>query len=188
MADPHPSVPFPADVPTSVRLTRASVDAGAVCTSYVRAGSGAPVVLLDGSALVDGRPAPLVLTLASRFRVVTPDAQAATLAGTAFSTWLRGVLDGLGLVRASIVAREEYALRALGFCLTDPLRVARLVLLYRDAADPALGADAVPDRLDRIGVPILVHRESTTVPLDDGACPAGAATLAFLLADDASAG
>lgn len=140
--------------PPDPTITRAQVDAGAVQTRYARAGTGAPVVLL--APVPDGDAAdPLVAGLARGFRVVAPEAP--RLADTAFSAWLRGFLDGLGLARVSLVAREAYALRALGFSITDPLRVDRLALLYADCGDPAITAAPEPERLGYSGHPLLVH-------------------------------
>ena len=167
-------------------LARASVDVGPIRTSYVRAGSGAPVVLLSTPPDDAGAGVPLLAVLATRFRVVAPEprATAAEAPGDpapapAFSAWLRGFLDGMGIARASLVAREEFALRALSFCLTDPLRVDRLVLFYRDATDPAVCAAAAPDSLGGTGHPLLVRREPTSeeaADVDD--------VLRFLLGED----
>src|SRR5690348_3034163 len=94
------------DLSQPVRFTRAAVDAGTTCTRYVRAGAGAPVLVLDPDLAPGGAPGALVLALATRFRVVTPEIAELGLAGDpafdaglAFSAWLRQFLDGLGLPR-----------------------------------------------------------------------------------------
>ena len=142
--------------------TRATVHAGAHATVYLRAGQGEPVVLLCA------RPRrPLLATLAARFRVIAPELPRHALppadgSPVPFSAWLRDFLDGLGVGRASVVAEERFALRTLNFALTDPTRVHRVALLFRDAPDPALSAGALPDLLGRAGHPLLVHREPDT--------------------------
>jgi hypothetical protein len=182
-ADPHVHPPTTAFTP-AVRLTKAAVDHGPITTTYTRAGAGAPIVLLDPEAVAGGVPSPLVLALAARFRVVVPELVCAQDAGTAFSTWLRGFVDGLGQARVHVVSCEAWALRALSFCITDPLRVRRLVLIFRDAADPALRGEAAPDRLAGIGIPILVHRQHA-VALPDESGGGVDPVLRFLLAEDA---
>ena len=150
--------------PATSPFTRAAVDAGAISTTYLRAGRGAPVVVLGGDSEGATESRALFVALAEHFRVIAPEmvrAGSRSVGGgtsvTAFSTWLRGFLDGLGILQASLVVREEWALRALGFCLTDPLRVDRLVLCYDDADDPAVCAAAAPDLLGGTGHPLLVR-------------------------------
>ena len=158
---------------------RALVDAGAICTPYLRAGVGAPLVLLGAREEAAGA-SPLLVRLSARFRVVAPepgawcggapngDAPGHEGAVPSFAAWLRGFLDGLGIQQASIVAREELALRALSFSLTDPLRVDRLVLLYRDAVDPAVRSAAATQMLGTMGHALLLRREPLVGADDDG--------------------
>jgi hypothetical protein len=126
-----------------VRVARAIVDAGAVATSYLRAGAGAPVVLLTSAHSDDVAGGPLLAGLAAHYRVIAPDLAAGgpTPAGcpTCFAAWLRGVLDGIGAGCVSIVAEEAYALRVLSFVFSDPARVDRVALFFHDAPDPLLG-------------------------------------------------
>ena len=152
-----PNQPIP-----GATAVRAAVDAGALTTSYLRAGGGAAVLLLRAPRR-DGAADPLFGALAERFRVIAPDACAPAPARDGvpdppFSSWLRDFLDGLGLTRASIVAEEELGLRALSFALSDPARVASLVLLFRDAPDPLLPGGDGADLLGRSGHPLLVVR------------------------------
>ena len=187
----------PPSPPTSpIHLTRALVDAGTISTSYIRAGVGAPLLLLDPLVPADGSCVPLLLPLAAHFRVLAPAVPAAFSAtgrrsqaahATAFSTWLRGFLDGLGLPPVSIVARDECALPSLSFCLTDAPRVERLVLTHRDAEDPALGGETLPDRLDRSGVPILLLRDDPGAGRDGARRSMTEAALRFLRAGDPTA-
>ena len=53
------------------------------------------------------------------------------------ATWLRDLIDGLGLVRPSVVADEALAGALLGFSLIDPGRIDGVVAVCRDHADPA---------------------------------------------------
>ncbi len=147
---------------------RASVEAGAIRTAYLRLGSGAPLVVLDAAVDAARAREDLLFGLAAHFSVVAPElhgpcAPPDAPPGTAFSVWLRGFMDGMGIAQASIVAREAFAAHALSFCLTDPSRVERLVLCYRDGSDPAVCVAAAPEVLARTGHPLLVHRE----PRDD---------------------
>jgi hypothetical protein len=176
-------------------LTRAVVDAGAISTSYIRAGVGAPLLLLDPQVSPDGSCTPLVASLAVHFRVLAPEAPAPDAMrapshgsrATAFSTWLRGFLDGLGLPPVSILARDEYALPSLSFCFTDAPRVERLVLTHRDVGDPALGAETLPERLDRSGVLLLVLREDTGADRESARRAMTEAALRFLRGTDPAA-
>ena len=144
------------DAGTAPRIARATVCAGATTTDYLRAGCG-PTVLLLG-ADVDS---PLLSALAARFRVIAPLPAADRAPPAPFSAWLRDFLDGLGVVGASVVAEEGWALRALRFALTDPTRVERIALLFRDAPDPALGGDGChPELLGCSGHPLLVVCET----------------------------
>jgi pimeloyl-ACP methyl ester carboxylesterase len=110
---------------------RAFVHAGGATTEYLRAGHGAPVVLLvePGSSDV------LVGRLARDFRVVAPEVPAppetaADPSGRlAFCRWLRAFCDGLGIERCGLVAGAAYGAAALAFALLEEERVERLVLL-----------------------------------------------------------
>lgn len=159
-------------------MIEAVVQTAATETVYCRAGSGVQILLLSNG----GANAPcgevLFSRLAQHFRVIAPEAGAraaeeslSDAAGEplAISAWLRAVIDGLGLTRPSIVADDAFAIAALGFALTDPDRVDRLVMVSRDAADPALAADAFADTLRHSGHSLLLLR------LDPAADPAGAA-------------
>jgi pimeloyl-ACP methyl ester carboxylesterase len=126
---------------------QAVVDAGEVETEYVRAGSGQVVLYLCGSPM-DPEEDELFVALAERFRVIVPQSTslAATVvpAGTgdsAFTRWLDGFLEGLGVLRASLVVEEPLGAEALRFAMARPASVARLVILAADAAaEPRLQA------------------------------------------------
>lgn len=164
--DPHhdaaaPSAAAARDIP--IPPTRAAVDVGTVTTHYLRGGTGDLVVLLgDPSERPDLDP--LFGALAASYRVVAPEL---TRPGTAtgapelsFSTWLRGFLDGLGASEASVVARDASALAALAFALADADRVRKLVLCFRDAADPLDTGGPLAEQIDDARCRILLVRET----------------------------
>ena len=147
------------DVPTVVR---ASVCAGGNTTPYLRAGTGDVVVLL-GESFLSPIPDPLLTALAKAHRVVVPDLPHASSSETrpaqAFSSWLRSFLDGLGAAEVSVVARDNLALSALTFALTDAGRTTRLVLSFRDAPDPLDDRDTLNERLEEAQCRLLIVRE-----------------------------
>ncbi len=138
---------------------------------YLRAGSGSPVLLIQTGADGTFASRSLLASLATRFRAIAPAAAHGPLA---FSSWLRGFMDGLGLQRASLVATSSLGVACLGFALAEPERVERLVFLLRDAPDPVLPDGALPDRLSESGHPLLLVRT------EHAACEADAAEEAIL--------
>ena len=164
---------------------RATVYAGPSATDYVRAGKGATVLLLARHA-----PHPLFATLVAHFRVIAPEPPHRIAShehgwGSAqpFASWLRGFLDGLGLSRVSLVADESFGLRALHFCLTEPMSVERIALLVRGVADSAVSAVGGSARHGHSGHPLLIRSDTedgdTTLSADivrflSGAVGAGA--------------
>ena len=119
---------------------QAVVDAGEVETEYVRAGSGRVVLYLRGAS-VDPDEDELFVALAERFRVIVP--QSTSLAATitpagsgdsAFTRWLDGFLEGLGILQASLVVEEPLGAEALRFAMARPALVVRLVILAPDAS------------------------------------------------------
>lgn len=117
----------------------AVLQTGATETRYHRAGAGAPLLLLFTGAMTDPLGQALFDRLARRFRVIAPVIPAGVGAGAPvpIATWLRDLIDGLGLVRPSVVADEALAGALLGFSLIDPGRIDRVVAVCRDHADPA---------------------------------------------------
>jgi pimeloyl-ACP methyl ester carboxylesterase len=130
---------------------RALVCAGAVETEYLRAGCGAPVLLLLHGRATDWwneDPAPesarrAFELLSARYRVIAPTIPA----GVGFATWLGDFLDGLGVDRPSVVAEPGLALAAQLFAIEQPGRVHCVAVLYdgEGAADDVIrslsGAD-----------------------------------------------
>lgn len=103
---------------------RALVCVGAEETEYLRAGCGAVVVLLTGE--YDGPAAlELIALLSGAFLVIAPRVPR----GTGLSDWLSRVMDGLGLVCASIVAETPFIVDVLRFAADDEARVHRVAVL-----------------------------------------------------------
>ena len=115
-------------------FTHATVCCGRVETRYRRAGRGENVVAL---AARDWPASPsLFPALARDFRVIVPEPHPRGDAGErlAFDGWLTGFLDGLGLTNVTLLADERFTAAALGFTLTAPVRVGRLVVVLDAAA------------------------------------------------------
>ena len=101
-------------------------------TRYLRAGCGPAVLLVVSASQTVGSSDNglgafdrLVDALAAHCRVFVPDADPAL----PFSEWLRGFMDGLGLVSASLVADDAVGVHAFDFARTHPERVDRVAIL-----------------------------------------------------------
>lgn len=147
-------------------LVRARVCAGDVAISYVQAGEGCPVVVLGAAPESDTTRLLFLETLSRHLRVLAPameDGGRATAGedgGTrvAFSRWLRGFIDGLGLGPVGLVAEEAFGVPALGFSLADPERVDRVALVLRDEPDPSMAPGTSRDTFAATGTPVMVLR------------------------------
>jgi len=111
----------------------ASITAGGCETRYIRAGRGRVVLLLSTGDLAAEAADPLLDRLGEGFRVIAANVPPGLVDETpaAFSRWLDGVIDGLGLQRPAIVAdfRDAPCLaRPDGF---DPDRVACILVVDR---------------------------------------------------------
>lgn len=106
-------------------------------THYLRAGTGESVLLLFPGGPEDALGAALFSRLATRYRVLAPTVPAGVGGtGMPLSKWLRDLIDGLGLVRPTMIAEESMAGALLGFSLVDPGRIGGLVAICRDDVDP----------------------------------------------------
>src|SRR5689334_31492 len=134
-----------------------TVDAGGVKTNYLEAGSGPAVVLVHGSgpgvtAYANWRL--VIPALAEQFHVIAPD-----MVGFGFTerpadarydlqTWadqVIGVLDGLGIQKASIVGNSFGGAIGLRLAANYPDRVDKLVLMG------SMGVDfPITEGLDRV--------------------------------------
>jgi hypothetical protein len=124
---------------------RAIVEHAGTETVYRRLGRGPVVLVLSARAPAGLRPPAspeadaLVQALAAHFRVIVPESvRQATgprpeRAAPAFSWWLRGVLDGLGIVRARFVADAALARDVLQFVEASPECAECLAVLEDDA-------------------------------------------------------
>lgn len=166
----------PAESPPAAGVS-AVIQVGTIETRYQRAGCGSPVILLGSHGVADPTDALLFRALGERFRVIAPERPQVVAgeppfdtaeASVSLSTWLRDMIDGLGLERPSIVADDGFGIAALSFALTDPERMDRLVVVSRDAADPALSTNVFGDDLRQTDHPLLLLR------LDPAAEAAGA--------------
>ena len=140
-------------------LVHASVVAGGApdaLTHYLRAGRGESVLLLSGDATTSNA---LITSLPRHFRLIAPNVPP-SLAVTAsgFHNWLRGFLDALGIASTSIVVGPCFAAQVLGFALSEPERIPRLVFLL-GACGNSIGMDGdngATDRLERAGQRLYV--------------------------------
>jgi pimeloyl-ACP methyl ester carboxylesterase len=127
-------------------VRRAVVEVGTIETEYLRAGSG-PAVLYLGPVTGDPECEAVFGALTTRFRVTVPQSisPAATMprpdgGGSAFANWMEGFLDGLGIVRAGLVADESFGAEAARFALAHPGQIGRLVILHPATSAAPLGA------------------------------------------------
>jgi hypothetical protein len=133
----------------------AQVRAADFVTTYVRRGSGSPIVVLgpcdDGVSVW-----PEVLdTLATRHRLVLPEAPGPD---GRFQVWLRGFLDGLGQPVVGLIAGGRFCVPALEFTLLEPERVSRLVLVPRGWAEETGLAGEIATGPRRGALPLLIVR------------------------------
>lgn len=116
-----------------------TVDAAGIATNVLEAGEGPPVVLVHGSGPGVSAYANWRLTLpalAERFHVYAPDMAgfgfSAKPGGYSMDLWvdqLVGLLDALGIERASLVGNSFGGGLALQVAVRRPERVERLVLM-----------------------------------------------------------
>ena len=121
---------------------------------YRRSGTG-PAVLLLRSPDEPGTLWPhLADELASRFRLIVPEAPAA---GTGIARWLADFLEGLGLPSVAVIAADVFCIPALELALLGGDQVSRVVLVPGGEADNA-GLDgtlATPVREDAVALLVV---------------------------------
>lgn len=149
-----------AEPPLAAPAIDAVVLTGPTETPYRRAGSGLPVLLLSGTGgeISGGQ---LFRELSDQFRVIAPRMPATARERSIalpLSSWLRDLIDGLGLVRPNLVAEEAFGIAALRFAMMDPERVGRLVIVCHDHTDPAAPYDGLSDVLEHPGHSLLLLR------------------------------
>jgi hypothetical protein len=124
---------------------RALVDDGATETWYLRAGTGAPVLVLAADPTLRES---LMRALAGQARVTAPEPP--PRAKVEFSAWLRGFLDGLGVVPAAIVADDTFAPPARDFALLEGDGAAPRVVAVDGAQDGSTAAERTTELLRRL--------------------------------------
>jgi pimeloyl-ACP methyl ester carboxylesterase len=124
---------------------------GATETHYRRAGAGTPLLLLFPSNTANSLDKQLFVGLAKRCRVIAP----LRPPGVPFSSWLRDLIDGLGLDCPYLVVDESIIGVALGFALLEQERVRGVVAVCQDQPDPMRPA-GVEDRLEQCAHRLLV--------------------------------
>jgi pimeloyl-ACP methyl ester carboxylesterase len=117
-----------------MQRVEAVVQTGPTETRYVRAGKGAPVLLLLDGGAVAAVASQLLETLVSEFRLLLPalDVHGGDFADAgqgSFSMWLRNFMDGLGIDRFAVIATTACADALAAFATTDPDRVRGVVIL-----------------------------------------------------------
>lgn len=178
-------------------MTQSRVEAvlqtGVTETPYFRAGKGSPVLLLFAEALEDSLGAELFERISERFRVLAPVPPAGVGArrtseigsvAIPVSKWLRDLIDGLGLVRPSVVVDEALAGALLGFFLMDRERVGRVVVVFRDHADPASPTCPLESGLAHSDQRLLVVAVDAAVGASIGAADSALRILPFLERDE----
>ena len=125
----------------------AEVRADGVTTRYLRAGSGAPVLLLCDTC--DARFDVLVDALATRHRVIAPLEATCVDETRAVVSRLTAFLDGLGLGSMPVVGAGIAAGPAAALARLHPERIGRMVLLGEPEGDAAGHAAAALAALRR---------------------------------------
>jgi hypothetical protein len=133
-------------------------------TRYVRRGVGRPVVVLRTGEEDNSELWPeLVDTLAARCRVILPEAPGAN---AGFVSWMRGFLEGVGLLPVTLIAAGPFCVPALEFALLDQERLVGLVLVPHGRAEETGLSGALGTAAQTRALPVLVVRRE---------CPAAAA-------------
>lgn len=206
VASPSPATLAVGDSGAFPRVTRASVIVGTHETPYLRLGRGAPALYLApnterettsawdvATALAAGRRVTLLEPPSTAPNALSHAAHATHSAslpalGPAFATWLTGLLDGLGIARAAIIAAEVYALRVLHFALAHGDRVERVVLLTDDAPDstlPLIGAVGTTPAVPVLILPSFAPpaRAATSHAPDESHAKSRSVLMAFVAGD-----
>ncbi|HSG48609.1 MAG TPA: hypothetical protein VLA43_12390 [Longimicrobiales bacterium] len=127
----------------------ALVQAGSVTTRYLRAGHGPPVLLLLAQWPRTAWGMALFRELAASFRVVAPIRGAEAWGSSTpddTSAWIRGLLDGLGLLEVRVVVDETLAPALVPVLEPDGDRIRTIRVV---APGNAPGGEEVPGGLWR---------------------------------------
>jgi hypothetical protein len=140
----------------AVGIARASVHACGWETRYARAGSGAPVLLLEPQQ--DAAVSELFDALSAGHRVIAParPVRASVAAGPDCGcadgrapsaqleplAWLKDLMDGLGLLEVGLVVTDPTLLQvAVALAVDEPARVTHLVVVEGSAGAEGAGAE-----------------------------------------------
>lgn len=157
-----PNDPMTATSSTRHESVHAEVRVGDSVTKYLRAGTGRPVLLLGRFDAPYAAWPGLTAELAANFRLVAPQLPAGR---DDFAAWVRAFLDGLGLLRVSIVATDEVGVAAIAFALLENERVDRLVLLSTDRSGEGVLFGGIDDPLRESPMPfVVIHRDDAGDP------------------------
>lgn len=143
MTTSHPHAGSAGTPPWDRQIVKALVQTGSTETVYRRAGQGPTLVLLLGPRSADERDR-LLSSLARAFRVIDPTPPEDV--GDGWSSWLRGVVDGLGLQRPALVADPGTASRAEALARSDPHRFGP-VIVVQPGSDPDAIAREIGTRI-----------------------------------------
>jgi hypothetical protein len=166
-------------------VVEAVVQAGSHETSYRRAGTGRPVVLLLRADALSPRADPLFDALAREFRVVAPTLPDAPV----LLDWVRAVIDGLGLERPALLVDASLAGSLAGAAFSDDDRCGCFVVLHPaqpSAGGPRMNADAVQTQLGGHPLPVAYRSRVGRVrllelPVDDDGIGLSATSLTALI-------
>lgn len=119
-----------------IAAVQALVRADGVEIPYLRAGRGPAVLLLTGISQEDGEEPlpggrPVLEILSLRFRVIAP-LRTPPSGPTSGAHWIRGIIDGLGLERPTVIAEAEQAPLLLRTIARDPERIGAVLILPAD--------------------------------------------------------
>jgi pimeloyl-ACP methyl ester carboxylesterase len=139
-----------------IRIEERRVDAGGLQVACLRAGEGAPLVLLHGEGDSAASWQPVLPQLARSRRVYAPslpghgdsDKPRADYTPEFYGRFVGDFLDGIGVDRATLVGHSLGGLASMRFAMADPGRVAALVLVDASglgrAVNPVLSLLSLP--------------------------------------------
>jgi pimeloyl-ACP methyl ester carboxylesterase len=170
---------------TSVTSRFVDVRTPRLRVQLLEAGAGDPVVMIHGGNGFGAHWAPVISNLAPGFRLLMPDRPGCGLT-SAFSyrgvdlrrhgvEYVEGLLDALGLERASLVGNSMGGFFEMAFAIAHPERVSKLVLV----GEPAGASGRVDSRYHKLvgtmGINSLLFRTVLRPPIDTAGVRAGLA-------------
>jgi hypothetical protein len=147
---------------TAKELATAFARIGSIDIPYTRGGNGAAVLLIAARGVLRER---LRVSLAESFRVFVPEI-GGRWRGLGGADCLPELIDCLGLARAHLVVVGARGIAALHFAISDPHRIDKLVILWRERTDRGPSSAVLEDRLCRADHPLLVQRLGVGEPAE----------------------